>query len=347
MIHNLAIIGFGNVGQGLVELLVSRADTLWAEQGFEARITAVSDVQKGSLYHPEGLDSTLLLQTVTQTGSLAAYPDTPGQIRGWDSLTTITESNAQVVIETAWTDLQTGQPAIDHMRTAFQTGKHVVTTNKGPVALAYRELSDLARRQGVFWGIEGTVMSGTPALRLAEIGLACSGIREIRGILNGTTNFILARMEAGESYQDALAEAQRLGYAEADPTADVEGHDTLGKLLILAAVLMGTPLTPSDVALQGITALSAVDLQQAVDQGAHWKLIGHLRRQDGHLVASVGPQMLLDTHPLAGVTGATNAITYSTDVLSDVTLIGPGAGKKETGYAVLSDLLAIHRQVAG
>ena len=343
MPHKLALIGFGTVGQGLAEILRDRADELRAKHGFEAQVVAISDSMKGSVYHPDGLALDALLTTVQETGSLDGYPDTPGLVRGWDSLTTIRNSNADTVVEVAWTDLQTGEPAISHIRAAFETGKHVVTSNKGPAALAYRELKSLADAQNVHWGIEGTVMSGTPALRLARTALAGCRISEIRGILNGTTNFILTQMEAGATYADALAEAQRLGYAEADPTADVEGHDALGKLLILSAAVMDTPLSPKEVACQGITHLTSDEVKQAQAEGKRWKLIARLRRLGDRLEASVSPQAIPLTDPLAGVSGVTNAITYVTDLLGEVTLVGPGAGRRETGFALLADLLAIHR----
>jgi homoserine dehydrogenase len=343
MAHKLAFIGFGTVGQGLVEIMKDKAGELKAQYGFEARVVAISDATKGSLYHPDGLDVDALLKTVRETGSLAGYPAQSGLTRGWDSLVTIENSNADTVVEVAWTDLKTGQPAIDHLRAAFKTGKNVVTSNKGPAALAYHELRGLAEANGVEWGIEGTVMSGTPALRLARTALAGCHISEIRGILNGTTNFILTQMEAGASYADALADAQRLGYAEADPTADVEGHDALGKLLILSAVVMDAPLKADQIACQGISHLTLDDVRRAQAEGKRWKLIAQLRRAGDQLEASVGPQAIPASGALAGVGGATNAMTYVTDLLGEVTLVGPGAGRRETGFALLADLLDIQR----
>jgi homoserine dehydrogenase len=342
-VHKLALIGFGTVGQGLVEILGAKADELKAQYGFKAQIVAISDSQKGSIYHPNGLDVKAALRIVQETGSLENYPDSQGLVRGWDSLTTIRDSNADTVVEVAWTDLETGQPAISHVRAAFEAGKHVVTSNKGPAALAYRELQQLADSCGVRWGIEGTVMSGTPALRLARTALAGCRIGEVRGILNGTTNFILTEMEAGASYADALAEAQRLGYAEADPAADVEGHDALGKLLILSAVVMDAPLKRDQVTRQGISHITLDDVKRAQAEGKRWKLIAQLRREGDRVEARVGPQAIPATAPLAGVAGATNAITYVTDLLGEVTLVGPGAGRRETGFALLADLLDIHR----
>ena len=343
MPHKLALIGFGTVGQGLAEILRDKGEKLRGRYGFEAQIVAIATATRGAIYHPDGLDINAALRTVQEAGSLNDYPEALGLVRGWDSLFAIRESNADTIVETTWTDLETGEPAISHVRAAFEGGKHVVTSNKGPVALAYRELQRLAEARGVQWGIEGTVMAGTPALRLARTALAGCQISQIRGILNGTTNFILTKMEEEITYEEALAEAQRLGYAEADPTADVEGHDALGKLLILAAVVMDTPLAWEQVNCQGISGLTLDDVAQARAGGKRWKLIAQLSRAGEEVEASVGPQAIPANAPLAGVRGATNAITYVTDLLGEVTLVGPGAGQQETGYALLADLLEIHR----
>lgn len=340
---HVAIIGFGVVGQGLVEILRDKGETLRQQDGLDIQIVAVCDTAKGAVYHPRGLDATLLLQAIQTAGSLDSYPDASGLVRGLDSMSTIRDTGADVIVEATWTNLETGEPAITHIRTAFQAGKHVVTSNKGPVALAYKELKALASANGLLWGIEGTVMSGTPALRLGTTVLAGCTIQAVQGILNGTTNFILTRMEGGASYAEALAEAQRLGYAEADPTADVEGYDAMGKLLILAAVVFGHPIVAQQVSRQGITHLTPQDIQRAQAQGKRWKLIAELQRTDDGIYARVAPQVVDLSHPLAGVGGATNAITYVTDLLGEVTLVGPGAGRRETGFALLSDLLEIHR----
>ncbi len=192
-------------------------------------------------------------------------------------------------------------------------------------------------------GVEGTVMSGTPSLRLGMEYLKAAGIRCVQGILNGTTNYILTQMSNGAPYSSALEEAQELGYAEADPTGDVEGFDAAGKVVILANLLMDTPLTMDDVDRDGITWLSLEDIDDARQSRDCWKLIGKVERRDGKVLASVKPTRLPLSHPLASVKGATNAITYSTDLLGDVTLIGPGAGRLETGFALLADILAIQK----
>ncbi|MCP4362023.1 MAG: homoserine dehydrogenase, partial [Chloroflexi bacterium] len=197
MPHKLAFIGFGTVGQGLAEILRDKGDDLRNTLGFDAQVVAISDLLKGSVYHPDGLDVTKLLEVVQATDKLDDYPDSPGLERGWDSLKTIRESNADSIVEVSYTDIKTGQPAIDHCRAAFESGKNVVMSNKGPVALAHAELSELAKANGVRWGFEGTVMSGTPALRMPLTSLAGNDISEVRGIFNGTTNYILTKMEEG------------------------------------------------------------------------------------------------------------------------------------------------------
>lgn len=343
MPHNIALIGFGTVGQGFAEILRDKGETLRQNFNVEARVVAVSDMLKGAVYHPDGLDLAALLEVVKRTGRLDDYPDSPGLARGWDSFKTIRESSANTVVEVSYTDIKTGQPAIDHCRAAFESGKHVVMSNKGPVALAYKELAALAKANNVRWGFEGTVMSGTPALRMPLAALAGNDIREVRGIFNGTTNYILTKMEEGLDYHAALKQAQELGYAEADPTADVEGYDALGKVVILANVVMNVPLTKEEVTCRGISQLSLADIHQARAAGKRWKLIGRVRQEGGRAVASVGPEMIPLTDPLAGVMGATNAITYECDLAGPVTLVGAGAGRVETGFAILIDLINIMR----
>lgn len=341
MAQKLAFIGFGVVGQGLAEILQNKRQSLRDDEGFEAKVVAISDFKKGSLYHPEGLDLKAVLDAVQTDGTFVNYPETDGLITGWDSLQTIQQSNADTIVEVSYTDVLTGQPAIDHCRAAFQSGKNVVITNKGPVALAYQELTALADKHNVSWGFEGTVMSGTPALRMPKLALAGNDITEIRGILNGTTNFMLMRMDEGESYESALKEAQQLGYAEADPTSDVEGLDARYKIVILVQHVMGMPLSVEDVECTGISQMTAELIERARAEGKRWKLIATAKKENGVVSAKVAAEKVPLDDPLASVSGALNAITYETDLLGPVTLSGAGAGKTETGFSLLIDLLTI------
>lgn len=345
MAHKLAFIGFGVVGQGLAEILRDKKEALKQGQGFEAYIVAISDLNKGSIYHPNGLDINKVLQVLEETGNLENYPQTTGLMTGWNSLKTIRETNADTIIEVSYTDIKTGQPAIDHCKAAFECGKNVVMTNKGPVALAYKELSEMAQKHSVYWGFEGTVMSGTPALRMPIAALAGNDITEIRGILNGTTNYILSKMEdEGETYEEALKEAQELGYAEADPASDVEGYDARYKIVILSNYIMNAPLLVEDVSCKGITDITLKDIEEAKAEGKRWKLLAKARKKEDGVIASIAPEKVDVTDPLAAISGATNAITYECDLLGTVTLSGAGAGKVETGFSLLIDLITIDRE---
>jgi len=172
--YRLALIGFGNVGQGFAQILRDKVDELAQRFGVRFQIVAVSDLLKGSLHDPAGLDPAVLLDAVQTTGQLDSVPAAD---RGWDALRTISEADADVIVELSYTDLKTGEPAYTHLRQALALGQHVVTTNKGPVALHYAELKALADERGVEIGVEGTVMSGTPTLRLGAELLAAAGIR--------------------------------------------------------------------------------------------------------------------------------------------------------------------------
>jgi homoserine dehydrogenase len=344
----IGLIGCGTVGKGLLEILETKAKFLKDTYDFEPRLVAVTDKLKGSLLIPEGINIKPLLALLGEGKRIDDYPDKPEPAQFIDPLDMIEKTNADVIAELTYTDIQTGEPATSYIKKAFRAGKHVVTSNKGPAALYYKELSSLAKKNGLFFGIEGTVMSGTPVFSLAANGLAGNEIREVKGILNGTTNFILTKMEQDNmAYADALKLAQQLGYAEADPTADVEGFDALAKIVILSNVLLGAEITPADVKRQGITVLTKEQILAAKAEGYRYKLIAQAKKSGQKIAASVAPQKLPLSDPLAGVMGAQNALTFDTDLMGKVTIQGAGAGKTETGYSILADILAIHRHNRG
>lgn len=335
----LCLIGYGNVGYGFVRVLLRHGSWLLERFGFAPKIVAVHDLRRGTVLSPSGLDLWALAKAWEKNLNLSELGASSASL---DAFSVIKESNADTVLELTPTDLATGEPAASHIRTALSLGKHVVTTNKGPVALFGKELLSLARENRVQFRFEGTVMAGTPLFSLVDFGIAAP-IRRVRGILNGTTNFILTQMEAGKTYGEALAEAQRRGYAETDPTADVEGFDALAKILILANLILGGDLRAHDIPREGITKLDPVDVQNAPKEGFRWKLVAEAAREDGMVRAKVGPERLPLSDPLSQVSGVLNAITLEFDPLGAITVIGPGAGPEVTGHALLSDLLAIHR----
>jgi len=331
----IALIGFGVVGQGVVQILRDKGDMLRDRYGFSPRIVGVATRSRGTVVSADGLSLDWLLTTP----HLHDLPAGSTAITGWDALRVIRDSGADVIVEVTPTNLQTAQPALDLCRAALSAGKHLVLANKGPIALAYGELTAAAAAAGVLLRFEATVMAGTPSIRLGMEALAGCTISRARGILNGTTNYMLTQMDGGMTYAQALAEAQALGYAEADPTADVDGWDAAGKVIILAAALFGTSLSFDDMTVRGIASITPEAIAEARAAGERWKLIAEVTPEGG----SVQPHRISMSHPLAGVMGAVNAVTFTTDLMGDITLIGAGAGGVQTGFAVLSDLLDIHR----
>jgi len=344
MNYKIAFIGFGVVGQGFTQILLEKKQMLKKKYDFDFSIVAISDLMKGSVYEESGLDMNKILDLVNNGKKIDEYPR---GVKGMDSIETITKTNADVIVEVTYTDVKTGEPALTHIKTAFEHKKHVISTNKGPVVKEVNKLLKLAKHKKVHYGFEGVVLAGTPALNLAQYTLSGNRISGFKGILNGTTNYILTKMEEGMSYQNALKKAQDLGYAEADPTGDVEGLDALGKVVILSNVVLGKNITWEEVKRKGITEISVEDIRKAKDEGKRWKLIGKAEiKKDGSFSSEVSPERLSLDDPLAGVTGATNALTYFTDELGPVTIVGPGAGKRETGYSLLIDLLNINSKMS-
>ena len=339
--YNIVIIGLGVVGTGMAEILHNKKEILKKKYGFEYKIVGICDLIKGSIYDENGLDLGEVLKLNKEKGVIGDYPC---KEKGLTSVDMITKPEVDIVAEVTPTDVKTGEPGLTHFKTALEHKKHVVSTNKGPIALKYKELRDLAEKNKVYLGFEGTVISGTPAINLGTRDLAGCNIKSVKGILNGTTNYILTQMEEGRSYEEVLKEAQQKGYAETDPTADVEGYDPLAKIVILANAVMGGDVNINDVYREGITGITLEDVETAKKEGKRIKLIGRAWKQNGKVTAQVKPESLPVTDPLANVMDVLNAITFETDVTGDVTIIGPGAGAYTAGYAMVTDMLEIHRR---
>ncbi len=348
MEYKIGLIGCGTVGQGLLEILDDKGDELRNKLDFEPKVVAICDELKGSILVPEGINLKRLLQLLSRKKKISEYlAGKPNEAEGKDPLEIIEKCGADIIAELTYTNIKDAEPATGYIKKAFRTGKHVVTSNKGPAALYYRELKKLAEKNDLQFRIEGTVMSGTPVFSLFENGFAGNEVKEIRGILNGTTNFILSKMEEENmDYEDALRLAQKLGFAEADPTADVEGFDALAKIVILSNVFLGANIKPSEAKREGIASLTKKKIQAAKKEGFRYKLIASTKKESGKILAGVSPKKLPLSDPLAAVMGANNALTFELDLLGKVTIQGPGAGKTETGYSILSDMLAIHRRLS-
>ncbi|NLM70398.1 MAG: homoserine dehydrogenase [Synergistaceae bacterium] len=329
----LCFIGFGNVGQGLAHILLRKERELEERWGLACRTVAVVTRTRGAAVSRDGLNLEELLAKAERGESIGVEKITP--------IEAALLPQTDIVLDVTPTDLETGEPGLSVTRAALGSGRSVVTSNKGPVSLALAELQALARERGAHFRFEGSVMSGTPSLNLALESLAGCDVSQVQGIVNGTTNYILTRMEEGCEYEDALQEAQEKGYAEADPSGDVDGWDAAVKAQILASAVLGAPISLSAVDRTGISAITRADVEAAAARGNRIKLLAKVSRTAGGVSASVAPGEVPLSHPLAGVGGATNALTFTTDNLHDVTIIGPGAGREETGQALLTDLIAI------
>lgn len=309
----IAVVGFGVVGQGFFELFHEKRGELGLD---DVSITEIIDARYGHILDP-GSDATANLR---ETGEKV------------DAVDLIRKSRADVVCEFTWVNYDDAEPAVSHIRAALESGKHVITTNKGPLALHFSDLMKLAGEMKRLLKFKGTVMAGTPSFNVMDL-LPGAIVKSVRGVFNGTTNFILARMDQGSGFDSALKEAQEKGYAEADPVNDVDGLDSGAKVAILSS-LFGWPRKFSDVSIEGIRKL-----RDSSDREG-FRLIGYA---DG-TTAYVRPEKLSPGDPLYHVNGVANAIELDTDTLGRIMVTGPGAGKRETAQAALTDLVSIIRE---
>jgi homoserine dehydrogenase len=335
----LAIVGFGNLGRGLARVLIEKSEFLRRTQGLIPRVVAVVD-EHGAAVDEDGLDLRRLLRVAERKGMVAAHPK--GK-RGKSALEIIEGTEADVVFELTPTNIKTGEPGLTHIKKAMQAEKHVITSNKGPLVAAFKELDSLARRCGVEFRYSASVGGGVPVIGLARRLLAGNEIRAIRGVLNGTTNYILTRMSKENTPFDVvLHEAQELGIAEKDPTLDIEGIDTACKITILANSLLGVNARLRDVGVAGIRRIRPEAIRLAREAGYVIKLVGVAKRD----LLEVGPKLVPLGHPLA-VGGTLNAVTFELDLAREITITGFGAGPQETSSSLLGDLIDIHRTLGG
>ena len=336
------LVGFGTVGRWLAAALDSQAERLADRYGVEVTVVGIANARDGFVHAADGIALRSALALADEGGSLADLPD----VRRWTSgLEGLRATEADVLVEVTASPSTDGEPGVSHMREALGRGIPVVTSNKWPVALHGLELAGLARARGVEFRAESTVMSGTPLLSSLTDGLAGAIPVGLRGLLNATANFILTRMAEGRSYDDALAEAQAAGLAERDPAADVEGHDSVAKVMILSALVFGRQLRLDQVARRGIDAITREEIDEAAATGKRLKHVATLEFSGpdgaGDVTARVEPELVPPEDPLARIEGTTNAVVCRAIPVGEVTVAGPGAGPELAGQGVLSDLIAV------
>ena len=332
------LVGFGVVGQSFVKILLSKSAELYSTFGLNPRVVACVDGD-GMAVSPGGLDLDRLLEAKRTKKSVSAYHDKRDYLNTTDL---IENTEAEVMIELTPTNLENGEPGISHIVSAMKTKKHVITVNKGPMALAFSSLIELSNYNNVRLAFSGTVGGGTPILEFAKKCLRGDRILSFRGILNGTTNYILSKMEEDElTFQEALADAKQKGYAEAAPRLDIEGYDAAAKLVIMANWIMSRKVSIADVTRRGILDVDLNAIRNAHHDGKAIRLIAYCDNDE----LNVMPLEIKRDDPIC-VTGTLNAVTFSSEYSGEKTIVGRGAGGLETASAILRDLIEIRDSIS-
>jgi homoserine dehydrogenase len=334
----IVVCGLGNVGKAFVELLAERAPDVEARYALRLVLAAAVDVGGAAVSDaPGGLPARELLAHLRSGRRVEGFGkfSRPGL-----SAVKAIDAGADVLVEATPTNLTDGEPGRTHIEAALRRGMEVVSANKGPIVLFYKELLELARQNRCGLHISAATAAALPTLDVARVCLAGSRILSVEGILNGTTNYILSRMRAdGAAYETALKEAQQLGIAETDPRKDVGGFDTATKLVIIANCLFGPSFRLEDVPTQGITAVTPADIARAGRDGEVIKLLGSAECVGGEVRLGVAPRRLKATHPLASVNGSEKAISYMTDTMDRITVSGGKSSPVGAAAALLKDLI--------
>jgi homoserine dehydrogenase len=333
--YNLALVGFGNVGRAFLRLLISKETELRRRYDVRWRLTGVATRRSGWLADPDGLNPLAILNNHWPAQQAHAAPR---NVREW-----LERTRADVVLEASSLNAQTGQPAIDHIRTALELGAHAVTANKGPIVHAFAELTSLAREKDRQFLYEATVMDGVPIFSMFPAGLPATDIRSFSGVLNSTTNVVLTEIEKGRSFDEAVRRAQSMGIAETDPAADLDGWDSAVKVVVLTIVLLGVPMRLEQVQRTGIRELSEEKIRSVRAAGMRFKLVCRAERRGNGVDCSVRPELLLASDPLANLEGSSSAVRFDMDVFG-LSLVEHNPGIEATGYGLLADFLRAVRQ---
>jgi homoserine dehydrogenase len=333
--YNLALLGFGNVGRALARLLQRKQAELREHYGITFSVTGIATGRHGTAINPAGLDYIRAVELVESGAPL----DPLSKLLVKDNPDFLRNCGAEVLFENTPVDHLTGQPAIDHLHLALELGMHAITANKGPVVHAYHELKELAARHAKKFYFESTVMDGAPIFSLFRSALPAAQMLGFSGILNSTTNLILGRMEAGESFAVAVKYAQSIGLAETDPSADVDGWDAAIKVAALINVLMNIPFTPQQVERTGIRLITPEMIAQAKTGGKRWKLVCSAERYGTSAKGRVAPELVSSSSPLYSVEGSSSIIEFRTDTLSSLSIVEGNPGPQTTAYGLLADFI--------
>jgi homoserine dehydrogenase len=340
--YNLCFLGFGNVNRTLVRLLEDRRAELSEKHGIAFRLTGIASRRMGWIADPDGLNPSLFKDSLSANSvqsigspvpSMSSVVEKNNNVESW-----LAAARADVLFEATSLSVKTGQPAVDHIRAALDHRAHAITANKGPIVHAYRELRDLAAVRGKRFLFESTVMDGIPIFSLFD-QLPAIHLQGFHGILNSTTNVILAEMENGLSFDEALKKAQSLGVAETDATHDIDGWDAAVKTAALITVLMDVPVRLDQIAREGIRELTPQAVRNARRDGWPFKLVCRARRVGSEVQASVQPEKVRGSEPMARVTGTSSYIYFETDIFPGLAITEENPGRNATAYGMLADFV--------
>ncbi len=316
------------MGRALLRLLISKETELRRKYDVRWRLTGVASRRIGWLADPDGLNPLAVLGGHYPTDTVPCR-----NVREW-----LERAKADVMFESSSLNTQTGQPAIDHVVAALESGAHAISANKGPIVHAYRELAELAEEKDRHFLFESTVMDGVPIFSLFPTGLPLTDLRGFSGVLNSTTNVVLTEIEKGRTFDEAVLRAQALGIAETDPSQDVDGWDSAIKVATLATVLMGVPTRIDQVQRTGIRELSEEKIRSVRAAGMRYKLVCRAERRGDGVDCRVGPELLLVSDPMAGLEGTSSALRFDLDVFQ-LSFVEHNPGVEATGYGLLADFL--------
>ncbi len=331
--QNLCFLGFGNVNRTLVRLLEDRAPELRDRYGIAFRITGIASRRLGWIADPNGLDPETCVARPPSAAKGREPDPQPAAVCDW-----LAAARADILFEATSLNVTNGQPAVDHIRAALDHGAHAITANKGPIVYAYRELRDLARARGKKFLFESTVMDGVPIFSLFE-QIPAIHLQGFHGILNSTTNVILSEMEQGLNFDEALKKAQAIGIAETDATHDIDGWDAAVKTAALITVLMDAPIHLEEIEREGIRDLTPQALRNARRDGWPFKLVCRAQRTGSGVKASVRPEKVLSTQPMARITGTSSYIYFETDIFPGLAITEENPGLYATAYGMLADFV--------
>jgi homoserine dehydrogenase len=331
------LLGFGNVNRTLVQLLRDREQKLRDRHGISFRITGVATRRRGWITDPDGLDLAGVEQARVERAPSPAKSQKsnqkPTNVRDW-----LKAAQADVLFEATALNVETGQPAVDHIRAALEHGAHAITANKGPIVHTYRELRDLGAAKGKRFLFESTVMDGVPIFSLFD-QLPVIHLQGFHGILNSTTNVILSEMGNSLSFDESLKKAQALGIAETDATHDIDGWDAAVKTAALITVLMDVPIRLEEINRQGIRGLSGEAVRTARKEGRPYKLVCRAKKTENGVTASVRPEQVPLTDPMAQIAGTSSYIYFETDIFPGFAITEENPGLYATAYGMLADFV--------